>query len=178
MEIAPARHPVQAVKGQGMPLKGQPFSFGNLFLQLKVGALNAGVFQQNPWEQALRERWIEFLGFPRGNLGELIWGQLKTQPPVVPFCLNQAISIWDNIMSWSQNSIPSHGVLLYHLFVLKYIDILNFEELKTHPYFKYGKHTTRHGNKCCNSIWAPDGPIPLFQWIGWRHISYGKSMVF
>lgn len=28
---------LEAVKGQGMPFKGQPFNFGNLFLHLKAG---------------------------------------------------------------------------------------------------------------------------------------------
>lgn len=37
----------KAVKGQGMPLKGQPFSFGNLFLQLKVSFPTLDPSQRN-----------------------------------------------------------------------------------------------------------------------------------
>eukprot|EP00434_Breviolum_minutum_P039231 symbB.v1.2.034830.t1/scaffold4569.1/size37850/2 len=37
------RWPVKAVKGQGMPFKGQPFNFGNLFLLLKVNFPTAGL---------------------------------------------------------------------------------------------------------------------------------------
>jgi hypothetical protein len=61
---------------------------------------------------------------------------------------------------------------------LKYIEILNFEELKTHQYLKYRKRTTRHGNKCAIAFGPPMAQYPYSSGLVEGIFHMGKAWFF